>query len=449
MLSEAQNEVIVISGTNDEVNIPIEIDNIIFHDSCEVCNDVILYNSNQENNIQFSCNHKFCFPCIREFYTYSVNNNLIYNIKCLKKECNEEISKEYLKYILDEKTYEKYSKFLYRSEMNKDNHRIQCPFPDCDSFAWKNTKEAISNNISSTAVTEANFLMQENDSLRKSTFFLNKNESISKPFSGIEIKIIEQKRIFVICETGHKFCATCKELNWHTNMKCKFEENREFMNYVQNNLNDYKNCPSCGYWTEKLIGCNHITCANCKYQWCWLCQDLYKSDHYSNPLSKCKGRMYEGTNINQIMINVPPIHQLNLQIEPIVNEENENRLNRLVRDRIRNLHAGDNNNQFVIGNWYSSFRIKRYDHCFVRFIIGILLFISLIISNFCVMRISYMSIYKKFPFRNYNGDKMMRLLYNIIYVFTSLSFGIFLYTYGVLVTLLMYPVPIIRYICKG
>eukprot|EP00931_Biecheleriopsis_adriatica_P033100 TRINITY_DN19232_c0_g1_i2.p1 TRINITY_DN19232_c0_g1~~TRINITY_DN19232_c0_g1_i2.p1 ORF type:complete len:546 (-),score=44.36 TRINITY_DN19232_c0_g1_i2:14-1612(-) len=53
-----------------------------------------------------------------------------------------------------------------------------------------------------------------------------------------------------------------------------------------------KPCPNCQFQTEKNGGCNHMTCYNCKCDWCWICGEKIEGDvgfHYSlmNPASGC------------------------------------------------------------------------------------------------------------------------------------------------------------------
>ena len=62
-----------------------------------------------------------------------------------------------------------------------------------------------------------------------------------------------------------------------------------------------KKCPKCGIWTEKNDGCNHITCIECNYQWCWLCNQKYTSGHYS--YGKCSGfQFFKPKNEKQIQL---------------------------------------------------------------------------------------------------------------------------------------------------
>ena len=48
-----------------------------------------------------------------------------------------------------------------------------------------------------------------------------------------------------------------------------------------------KRCPNCGANINKNGGCNHMTCKNCGYEFCWLCMEKYTPNHFSST-SKCK-----------------------------------------------------------------------------------------------------------------------------------------------------------------
>lgn len=44
---------------------------------------------------------------------------------------------------------------------------------------------------------------------------------------------------------------------------------------------------NCGMCSARVIkvpneGCNHMTCANCGYQWCWLCGAKFSEDHFDS-----------------------------------------------------------------------------------------------------------------------------------------------------------------------
>jgi hypothetical protein len=62
--------------------------------------------------------------------------------------------------------------------------------------------------------------------------------------------------------------------------------------------NKYKQCPNCYIIIEKDEGCNHMTCINCQFEFCWLCLKKYTEDHYAiYNLIGCPGMKY-GTKLN-------------------------------------------------------------------------------------------------------------------------------------------------------
>ena len=73
-----------------------------------------------------------------------------------------------------------------------------------------------------------------------------------------------------------------------------------------------KKCLRCQIYTEKNEGCNHMTCVNCNYQWCWLCEGQYNYGHYDS--DKCAGYQFtHADNLEEIpqvngdlLIDYPP-----------------------------------------------------------------------------------------------------------------------------------------------
>eukprot|EP00638_Chattonella_subsalsa_P015431 CAMPEP_0117848098 /NCGR_PEP_ID=MMETSP0949-20121206/20196_1 /TAXON_ID=44440 /ORGANISM="Chattonella subsalsa, Strain CCMP2191" /LENGTH=470 /DNA_ID=CAMNT_0005694849 /DNA_START=125 /DNA_END=1536 /DNA_ORIENTATION=- len=89
----------------------------------------------------------------------------------------------------------------------------------------------------------------------------------------------------VQCTCGCAFCfkcaeeshapAACKELaRWKE--KCQNES--ETANWI---LANTKRCPKCSTRIEKNQGCNHMTCRQCKEEFCWICMGPW-SEHGAN-----------------------------------------------------------------------------------------------------------------------------------------------------------------------
>jgi ariadne-1 len=91
----------------------------------------------------------------------------------------------------------------------------------------------------------------------------------------------------VRCLCGYRYCfvcgfedhspASCAMMEW---WKKKEVDESETANWVAANT---KPCPgkNCGKTVEKNGGCNHMTCSQCKWEWCWVCEGPW-SEHGSS-----------------------------------------------------------------------------------------------------------------------------------------------------------------------
>lgn len=83
---------------------------------------------------------------------------------------------------------------------------------------------------------------------------------------------------------------------WHGNKKCSTEIDKDFLLWKKDKI--VKQCPKCKFWTEKNSRCNHITCAECKYQWCWLCRGKYSETHFEAG-GTCAGLQFSDSELLQ------------------------------------------------------------------------------------------------------------------------------------------------------
>lgn len=75
------------------------------------------------------------------------------------------------------------------------------------------------------------------------------------------------------CESD--YCMDCRA-DWHEGMTCKEyqinvkvgPEDKKFEEFVEGSR--FKRCPNCGFWVEKVDGCEYIMC-KCGKNFCYIC----------------------------------------------------------------------------------------------------------------------------------------------------------------------------------
>ena len=198
---------------------------------CEVCNEIFVVNRNNKIN---NCGHAFCSGFWYDFLSVKIKENKLPSIKCLDYNCNEKLTDDFIINLLnkDINLIKKYKKYKLELEIMNNPNKKLCPYPNCDSY--------------------------------------------------LEKKEIREKD--ATCKNNHSFCFECLKKP-HGNLPCNENIDKSILEFAKNNF--VKKCPKCGIITEKNNGCNHITCAKCGYQWCWLCNKQYTIYHFNK--GKCKG----------------------------------------------------------------------------------------------------------------------------------------------------------------
>ncbi|KRX10340.1 hypothetical protein PPERSA_03647 [Pseudocohnilembus persalinus] len=198
---------------------------------CEICLEDNLKSSQIFKMV--GCQHYCCKVCSIEYLKQLINTSQVMSIKCIQDGCKNIIQQQTVQKVVDEQTYTKYLKFKNRIKHSNDPNVKFCIQPDCEEV----------------------------------------------------VKLGPNNLCQCIC--GMKFCGRCNGI-WHPQKTCEQTIDQEFKEYAKSNI--VQNCPKCKSKIEKKSGCNHITCAMCKYEWCWLCRSKYKRGHFQkNNIFGCPG----------------------------------------------------------------------------------------------------------------------------------------------------------------
>ncbi|XP_034016168.1 E3 ubiquitin-protein ligase RNF19A-like [Thalassophryne amazonica] len=196
-----------------------------------------------------TCHHRSCIDCLRQYLRIEISESRI-NISC--PECSERFNPHDIQMILgDRALMEKYEEFMLRRWLVAEPDCRWCPAPDCGYAVI--------------------------------AFGCASCPKITCGRDGC----------------GTEFCYHCKQL-WHPNQTCDTARQqraqtfrlRSFrsssLSYSQESGaagDDIKPCPRCSAYIIKMNdgSCNHMTCAVCGCEFCWLCMKEISDLHYLSP----------------------------------------------------------------------------------------------------------------------------------------------------------------------
>uniref|UniRef100_A0AAY4AC87 RBR-type E3 ubiquitin transferase n=2 Tax=Denticeps clupeoides TaxID=299321 RepID=A0AAY4AC87_9TELE len=196
-----------------------------------------------------TCHHRSCADCLRQYLRIEISESRV-NICC--PECSERFNPHDIRLILaDCALMEKYEEFMLRRWLAADPDCRWCPAPDCGYAVI--------------------------------AFGCASCPKITCGRDGC----------------GTEFCYHCKQL-WHPNQTCDAARlqraqtlrlrtlRSSSLSYSQASgaaADDIKPCPRCAAYIIKMNdgSCNHMTCAVCGCEFCWLCMKEISDLHYLSP----------------------------------------------------------------------------------------------------------------------------------------------------------------------
>ncbi|KAI9505015.1 hypothetical protein BX070DRAFT_221321 [Coemansia spiralis] len=211
--------------------------------SCAIC----YTDGADESYLALTCGHRFCSDCYRTYVTGKVLEGDSWRIHCPAPKCKVLLGITASRLLLaqDNTVMERYEENLTRSFVNDLDTFAWCPAPNCEY--------AIECHVPRTAWATT-------------------------------IPVVE-------CKCGNSFCFGCKFDN-HLPAPCymvsrwlqKCKDDSETSNWIKVNT---KECVKCKSTIEKNGGCNHMTCRDCHYEFCWICMGPW-SEHGRESISKTR-----------------------------------------------------------------------------------------------------------------------------------------------------------------
>lgn len=167
---------------------------------------------------------------------------------------------------------------------------VHCPEPDCKIILNYETIKKILLNANDTELFERYDRFSLEHQLERMPKFIWCTNGCG---SGQLADHSSENNIVTCAECGKKSCFTHRT-KLHEGLTCEnYDEQtdpnrRTTEQWLAQNA---KHCPNCKSLIEKNSGCDHMTCTQCHFQFCWACLAKYESiirhgNHYHRPHCK-------------------------------------------------------------------------------------------------------------------------------------------------------------------
>jgi len=197
--------------------------------------------------------NKSCADCLIGVINTSLQEKTTANIKCPNRDCAQPISKQDI-HTLNPDLFKLFCDIAAQEYLTKHEKNIkQCPTPNC-------------------------------------TYQFINDYNVKQKYACPSCKHVYCSH----CLVRHAPEMTCEQAKKIRELSENHDQaNQETQEWIKSNT---KQCPKCNKLIQKNGGCNHMTCKQCRHQFCWSCLATYGSTACNS--SVCE-RIFNQRSVNQ------------------------------------------------------------------------------------------------------------------------------------------------------
>nr|POE93066.1 e3 ubiquitin-protein ligase itt1 [Quercus suber] len=245
------------------------------------------------------CGHVFCLQCLQDFYNNAITEGDVGNIRCLDPDCGKEKAEEkkrksnrtlqpseLLNMGIDEPMVRRYVDMKRKKKLEADKTTVYCPRTWCQGPARSKKYPPIPHELSTYAVHESSDSEADGPDVKNASAPVQPDPS---------------ERLAVCESCSLAFCRVCF-MGWHGPFARCFPRDPKELSAEEKASYDYirlhtSPCPTCNSPTSKTMGCNHMSCFQCKTHFCYLCGAWLDGTnpylHFNKPGTNCYQRLWE------------------------------------------------------------------------------------------------------------------------------------------------------------
>uniref|UniRef100_A0A665U4J5 Ankyrin repeat and IBR domain-containing protein 1 n=1 Tax=Echeneis naucrates TaxID=173247 RepID=A0A665U4J5_ECHNA len=243
--------------TRSSVSSPDQISLVPADEEASLCGICMSSISIFEEPVDMSCGHEFCRACWEGFLNLKIQEGEAHNIFCPAFDCYQLVPVEVIESVVSREMDRRYLQFDIKAFVENNSAIRWCPVAGCERAVRLNTQGP------------------------------GTSTSDTLSFPLLQAPAVD-------CGRGHLFCWECQGEahepcdceTWKLWLQKVTEMRPEELAGVSEAYEDAanclwlltnsKSCANCKSPIQKNEGCNHMQCAKCKYDFCWICLEEWK-----------------------------------------------------------------------------------------------------------------------------------------------------------------------------